>query len=35
MKIALTYTGSDEKHNNYMQWLQAHEDVEVKNFCGG
>ncbi|MFN2439532.1 MAG: gamma-glutamyl-gamma-aminobutyrate hydrolase family protein [Chitinophagaceae bacterium] len=23
MKIALTYTGSDEKHNNYIRWLQA------------
>ncbi|MBA4139078.1 MAG: gamma-glutamyl-gamma-aminobutyrate hydrolase family protein [Segetibacter sp.] len=29
MKIALTYTGCDEKHNNYMQWLQADKDVEV------
>ena len=29
MKIALTYTGCDQKHNNYMQWLQAHTDVEV------
>jgi putative glutamine amidotransferase len=23
MKIALTYTGSDEKHNNYVEWLKA------------
>lgn len=29
MKIALTYTGCDEKHNNYVQWLQAHNKVKV------
>jgi putative glutamine amidotransferase len=29
MKIALTYTGSDEKHNNYVQWLKGNEDIEV------
>jgi putative glutamine amidotransferase len=29
MKIALTYTGSNEKHNNYLQWLKADEDVDI------
>ena len=29
MKIALTYTGSDEKHNNYLQWLSANENLDV------
>jgi putative glutamine amidotransferase len=29
MKIALLYTGSDEKHNNYVQWLKANDDLEV------
>lgn len=29
MKIALTYTGSDEKHNNYVRWLQGNENITV------
>jgi len=29
MKIALTYTGSDEKHNHYVRWLKVSEDIEV------
>ncbi|TKK69418.1 gamma-glutamyl-gamma-aminobutyrate hydrolase family protein [Ilyomonas limi] len=29
MKIALTYTGSDEKHNNYVRWLKANDDITV------
>lgn len=29
MKIALTYTGSDEKHNNYLRWLQSEEDITI------
>ncbi len=29
MKIALTYTGSDEKHNNYVRWLHADENIDV------
>jgi putative glutamine amidotransferase len=29
MKIALLYTGSDEKHNNYIQWLKGDDDLEV------
>jgi putative glutamine amidotransferase len=29
MKIGLTYTGSEEKHRKYVQWLKAHEDIEV------
>lgn len=29
MKIALTYTGSHEKHNNYVRWLKANDDVTV------
>ncbi|MDQ2721625.1 MAG: gamma-glutamyl-gamma-aminobutyrate hydrolase family protein [Bacteroidota bacterium] len=30
MKIALTYTGSDEKHNNYVQWLKDAADSAEK-----
>ena len=26
MKIGLTYTGSDEKHNNYVSWLKSSEE---------
>lgn len=31
MKIALTYTGSGEKHDYYVRWLkgESHEDIEV------
>lgn len=29
MKNALTYTGSDEKHNNYVRWLKANEEIDV------
>ncbi|HVU58787.1 MAG TPA: gamma-glutamyl-gamma-aminobutyrate hydrolase family protein [Puia sp.] len=30
MKIGLTYTGSDEKHNNYVRWIQQQDaDIEV------
>jgi hypothetical protein len=29
MKIGLTYTGSNEKHQNYVRWLQADEDIEI------
>jgi putative glutamine amidotransferase len=29
MKIALLYTDSDEKHNNYVQWLMADDDLEI------
>jgi len=29
MKIALTYTGSEEKHNYYVQWLQAGESIDI------
>lgn len=29
MKIGLTYTGSNEKHQNYVRWLQADEDIEL------
>jgi len=28
-KIGLTYTGFDEKHNIYVQWLMAGEDIEI------
>lgn len=30
MNIGLTYTGSDEKHNNYVRWLKAGEDALTK-----
>jgi putative glutamine amidotransferase len=29
MKIALSYTGSPEKHNNYVRWLQANDDITI------
>src|SRR6201991_2672297 len=29
MKIGLTYTGSDWKHENYVKWIKADEDIEV------
>lgn len=29
MKIGLTYTGSEEKHNNYVQWLKGDDEIEV------
>ncbi|HVW60443.1 MAG TPA: gamma-glutamyl-gamma-aminobutyrate hydrolase family protein, partial [Puia sp.] len=30
MRIGLTYTGSDEKHNNYVRWLKdGAADIEV------
>lgn len=30
MRIGLTYTGSDEKHHNYVRWLKdEQEDIEV------
>ncbi len=29
MKIGLTYTGTDEKHNNYVNWLKGNESIEL------
>lgn len=29
MKIALLYTGSEDKHYNYVRWLKANENIEV------
>lgn len=29
MKIGLSYTGTPEKHNNYVRWLQDGEDIEI------
>jgi len=29
IKIGLTYTGTDVKHNNYVNWLKHHELVEI------
>ena len=29
MRIGVTYTGSPEKHNNYVRWLMSGEDIEV------
>jgi len=29
IKIGLTYTGSLEKHNNYVQWLKANNQIEI------
>jgi putative glutamine amidotransferase len=29
IKIGLTYTGTDEKHNNYVRWLRGNEAIEI------
>jgi putative glutamine amidotransferase len=29
LKIGVTFTGTDEKHNNYVKWLQVNELVEI------
>src|SRR5688572_10232501 len=29
MKIGLTYTGSDVKHESYLRWLKENEDIEI------
>ncbi|HMO61818.1 MAG TPA: gamma-glutamyl-gamma-aminobutyrate hydrolase family protein [Ferruginibacter sp.] len=29
LKIGLTYTGSEEKHQNYVQWLKGNDAVEI------
>jgi len=29
MKIGLTYTGTPEKHENYVRWLKDGEEIEV------
>lgn len=29
MKIGLTYTGTDEKHHNYVRWMQGDELIEI------
>ncbi len=29
IKIGVTYTGSDEKHNNYVHWLSANQLVDI------
>jgi putative glutamine amidotransferase len=29
MKIALTYTGSEEKHRNYVRWLKGNDDIAI------
>ena len=29
MKIGLTYTGTGWKHENYVKWIKANEDIEV------
>lgn len=29
LTIGLTYTGSDEKHNNYVNWIKGNDDIEV------
>ena len=35
MKIALTYTGSDVKHVNYINWLKEENGVEIHSFYPG
>jgi putative glutamine amidotransferase len=34
IKIGLTYTGSDEKHNNYVNWLVGSDAVEIVILTG-
>jgi putative glutamine amidotransferase len=29
IKIGLTYTGTDEKHNYYVNWLKGNDDIEI------
>jgi len=29
IKIGLTYTGSDEKHGYYVNWLKGNDDIEI------
>jgi putative glutamine amidotransferase len=29
MKIGLTYTGTDTKHNNYVRWITGEDDITV------
>jgi putative glutamine amidotransferase len=29
IKIGLTYTGTDEKHQNYLRWLKGNEDIQI------
>jgi len=35
MKIALTYTGSNEKHNIYVRWLKGNDDIAVIKISAG
>ncbi|HEY6504173.1 MAG TPA: gamma-glutamyl-gamma-aminobutyrate hydrolase family protein [Chitinophagaceae bacterium] len=35
MKIGLTYTGSEEKHQNYIRWLMSSDDIEVITLSEG
>ena len=29
IRIGLTYTGSDEKHSNYVNWLKGNDDIDI------
>lgn len=31
--IGLTYTGSDAKHNNYVNWIKGQDDIDVIKLC--
>lgn len=33
MKIALTYTGYPQKHQYYIDWLKANENIDVVKLC--
>ena len=33
IKIGLTYTGNDEKHGYYSQWLKAAENIDIVKLC--
>ena len=29
LKIGVTYTGTDEKHTNYVNWLKGDDDIDI------
>jgi putative glutamine amidotransferase len=35
MKIGLTYTGTEEKHQNYLRWITGNDDIEVTTLSAG
>ncbi|MFT3679331.1 MAG: aldehyde dehydrogenase family protein [Ferruginibacter sp.] len=35
LKIGLTYTGTEEKHRNYINWLKGNDNIDVIKLCAG